>query len=240
MKHQGGQISLIRITYIVAVMAGCLTIARAATIWNTVGTGDKTNWFDANNWNPIGVPGDGADVVITNGSVLLTNETAALSSLTITNCILTFSNWMTKVSATNVTVQNLGFITHATNSATNTIDGSWPTEGRVWIVCTNFELQVGGQINANGRGYRGGRAGATDGWGPGRGMSGAWAYNAYGGGGSHGGSGGAGLRSVAGVPYGLTNFITCRTFSGTTNGNSSASIPRFRAYHGILPCKYCV
>ncbi|MDD5678672.1 MAG: hypothetical protein PHW60_11910 [Kiritimatiellae bacterium] len=100
MKHKGRWLGIICIAVTIAIG---LPAAQSATTWNTAGSGDKTNWFDAGNWNPAGVPGDGADVVITNGSILLTNETAALSSLTITNARLTFSNWTTRVSATNVT-----------------------------------------------------------------------------------------------------------------------------------------
>ncbi|MDD5679369.1 MAG: hypothetical protein PHW60_15480 [Kiritimatiellae bacterium] len=271
-------IDFTRIVYIAAALTIGLPSARAATTWDTAGSGDKLNWSDANNWNPVGVPGDGAEVVITNGSVLLTNETAALSSLTITNATLTFSNWMTRAIATNVTIQNMGTFTHVTNSATTTnADGSWPTNGRVWIVCTNLDLQVGGQINAKWRGYRGGDA-FTNGYGPGRGAGGnSLDYRSYGNGGSYGGQGGVSARPCfASYPYGMTHapempgsggggyngnghgggavrieadtvaingaisadgkdyssnggggsggaiFISCRTFSGTTNGYLTA------------------
>ena len=73
-------------------LALCPTFAHAAT-WT--GGGDKTNWSDANNWDPVAVPGAGADVVITNvganaTNILLTADTAVLNSFTITNAVLTF------------------------------------------------------------------------------------------------------------------------------------------------------
>ncbi|MDD5678685.1 MAG: hypothetical protein PHW60_11980, partial [Kiritimatiellae bacterium] len=101
MKHQAACFGLARVASIFAALAIALPSARAATTWYTTGSGDKLNWSDANNWNPVGVPGDGAEVVITNGSVLLTNATYNLASLTITNARLTFTNWDTALTATN-------------------------------------------------------------------------------------------------------------------------------------------
>ncbi|MDD5676732.1 MAG: hypothetical protein PHW60_01920 [Kiritimatiellae bacterium] len=206
MKHQEHWLVVI---YIAAALAIALPSARAATTWDTAGSGDKLNWSDANNWNPAGVPGDGAEVVITNGSVLLTNATYNLASLTITGATtrLTFSNWDTKLAATNVIIQNGATVTHVTNSALTTNElGEWPTNGRVWIVCTNLNLQAGGQIDVSGRGFLGGLY--TNGCGPG---GGGLAQNAtiyYGGAGGHGGNGGrAHYYGVgpAGLAYDLTN-----------------------------------
>ena len=51
-------------------------------------------WFDAANWSGSGnYPQAGEAVSIPSGSVLLTNETAELGSVTIANATLTFSNW---------------------------------------------------------------------------------------------------------------------------------------------------
>ena len=47
------------------------------------GSGGDGNWFNAANWNPsANWPQDGDTVVVTSGSVLLTNSTANLMSFT--------------------------------------------------------------------------------------------------------------------------------------------------------------
>ncbi|MDD5678683.1 MAG: hypothetical protein PHW60_11970 [Kiritimatiellae bacterium] len=210
MKHLWLRSGLTRVFCVIAFLALGLPAARAATIWNTAGSGDKLNWSDANNWNPAGVPGDGAEVVITNGSVLLTNATYNLASLTITGATtrLTFSNWDTKLTATNVIIQSGATITHVTNSALTTNElGEWPTDGRIWIAgCTNLELQTGGQIDAYGRGFLGGLS--TNGRGPGGGGLAKNGTTAYAGAGGHGGAGGRGHYygvGLAGLAYDLTN-----------------------------------
>ncbi|MDD5678684.1 MAG: hypothetical protein PHW60_11975 [Kiritimatiellae bacterium] len=222
MKHQEHWLEVI---YIAAALAFALPSARAASTWDTAGSGDKLNWSDANNWNPAGVPGDGAEVVITNGSVLLTNATYNLASLTITGATtrLTFSNWDTKLSASNVIIQSGATVTHVTNSAatTNAL-GEWPTDGRVWIVGTNLDLQEGGQIDAYGRGFRGAEDGAyiiggTNGYGPGGGLK---ALN-YGGGAGHGATGGYSSYCAGGPMYGLTNAPVMPGSGGGGNGGGA-------------------
>jgi len=71
----------------------------AAANTNTWLTASGTNdWFAGTNWSGGVAPADGDDAVITNANigVLLTNTTAALSSLTIGNkATLIFTNWTT-------------------------------------------------------------------------------------------------------------------------------------------------
>ncbi|MDD5676731.1 MAG: hypothetical protein PHW60_01915 [Kiritimatiellae bacterium] len=235
MKHQKRWSGLTRIVCIVAALAIGLTAARAATTWNTAGSGDKLNWSDANNWNPVGVPGDGAEVVITNGSVLLTNATYNLASLTITGATarLTFSNWDTKLTATNVIIQSGATVTHVTNSATATNElGEWPADGRVWIVCTNFDLQVGGKIDTKGQGYIGGESYAN-GYGPGGGI-GSNAAN-YGGGGGHGAIGGRGSQGAGGAAYDSTNApITPGSGGGSLAGGAGGGAVLIEADNGAV------
>ncbi len=115
------------------------------------GFGDGTNWFDQENWLPIGQPGAGHVVRIDGGaSVLLTNETPMLSELWLTNATLTVSNWNTAIRADTVTIDDGGVLT---------LPGPFTDTGmsnRVWIVCEDFTLAEGGTIDADGKGYDGG------------------------------------------------------------------------------------
>ncbi len=117
-------------------------------IWS--GLGDGTDWFDPQNWIPVGQPADGHAVRIDEGAaVLLTNATAMLSELLLTNATLTVSNWNTAIRADTVTIDDGGVLTLP--GPFNDTDMS----NRVYIVCTNFTLAEGGTINANGKGYAG-------------------------------------------------------------------------------------
>ncbi len=163
--------SLMRMTGMMAALALTASGAEAAT-W--LGGGDGTNWFDGANWDPTGVPGNGAAVAINAGAtVLLTNETAELTSFTMTGGTLTFSNWTTRLRATTVTVSG-GTLTLPPAFANNAMSN------RVWVVCTNFTLGADGIINVDKKGYAGSQ-------GPG----GAPTTTRRGGGG-HGGRGGSG------------------------------------------------
>ncbi|MDD5678184.1 MAG: hypothetical protein PHW60_09375 [Kiritimatiellae bacterium] len=198
--------------YVIAIPACFLSATYAMTTW-TGGTGD---WSAPGNWSS-GVPADGSDAVITNGSVLLTNATANLASLTISNAMLTFSNWDAALSATNIIIQNNATVTHVTNSASTTNAlGEWPADGRVWVVCTNFDLQAGGQINAFGRGYRGGVVSTESGYGPGKGTV---SPSYYGGGAGHGGKGG--MASV-GYPGGIYDQTNAPIWPGSGGGGERA------------------
>ena len=112
---------------------------------------------------------------------------------------LTFSNWNTSLSATDVNI----------NNAVITCSGPF-NEGemsnRVWIVCSNLTLQSGGNINANSKGYA---CRTSDpysiGQGPGAGGSryGAGGFGGFGGGGK-----------VAGKTYGSAQFPEAPGSSG--------------------------
>jgi hypothetical protein len=150
-------------------------VSKAVRSW-TAGAGD---WFDAANWDPEGVPGEGdlAAVTMPGAVVLLTNETADLSYFQMSAGRLVFSNWTTKISANGVGIEG-GTVTVA--------NAFYDTEmsNRVWIVCTNdFTLTAPGRIDVSNLGY-------TNASGPGRGTPVALA--SYGGGGGHGGKGGVG------------------------------------------------
>ncbi|MBI2440769.1 MAG: hypothetical protein HYV35_05290, partial [Lentisphaerae bacterium] len=129
----------------------------------------------------------------------LSNSTVNLGEVTLagvgnaTNTLL-FTNWSTKLTATNVYVNSRGNITHAQSRTNNAPLNT----NRVWIVCTNLSIATNGSINVTGQGH----------WaqeGPGAAVNGS---DTVGPGASHGGKGadtsGSSLQ-FARSPYGLTN-----------------------------------
>ncbi len=193
-------------------LAGLLPLAGARAETRTwaraSGTGD---WFEASNWSPAQAPTNAGDsAVITNGYVLLTNETAALSAFSISNATLIFTNWITALRATNVTIRSGATLTLPA-AFTNT-----QMSNRVWVVCSNFLLE--GTIQTAGRGYAGGVGMNLPGNGPGGGPM----VGSRGGGGGHGGRGGVGDGPAGGVANDVTNEPSYPG-SGAGTGNGSAS-----------------
>ncbi|MBI2439932.1 MAG: hypothetical protein HYV35_01015 [Lentisphaerae bacterium] len=135
-----------------------VTGAKAATVtW--LPSGPSTNdWTIGANWSGGNAPTNGDDVVITNLNVgvLLTNATASLSSIVLSNrCTLIFSNWDTSLSATNVTI-----LSNATMTVPAAFRNDWMSN-RVWVVCSNLALWGGANINVNGGGYLSGNGPGT-------------------------------------------------------------------------------
>ena len=123
------------------------------------GTGD---WFDPLNWDgQTTVPAAGDDVVVnTGGTVLLTNSTPALASLSLVGTLM-FTNWNTVLSATTVTVSSGGVLTLPPAYESET-----PLH-RIQIECEDFTLASGASVNISARGHAG-KAKAS-GFGPGKG-----------------------------------------------------------------------
>ena len=156
--------------------------ASAATkTWNTT-TGD---WFVDGNWSG-GLPVAGDDIVIANAGayVSLTNSTPWMSSMVISNATMSFSNWDTTLSVTNLMIRNGGIQTCVGSFTNNAMSN------RVVVVCSNMTIDVGGQINVDYVGYMGGVArlkGNGPGGGPGDGYGGSGAgHGGYGGDAGHG------------------------------------------------------
>ncbi|MDD5707853.1 MAG: G8 domain-containing protein [Kiritimatiellae bacterium] len=180
-------------------LAGLMTLgAKAANEWTpTTGTND---WFDDDNWSLEHYPQAGEDVVIANAGagVLLTNSTAALGSLTISNsATLVFTNWTTALNATTVTIGAGGTVTCA-----GPFTNAPAMSNRVYIVCTDLNLAYGGKINVDSRGYSGGTIGSQSGNGPG---------NVYG-----------GRRGAAYGGYGGWTWLTANNGINNTYGSASA------------------
>ena len=132
-----------------------LTIRNAEIAAMNISLADG-NWHDRAIWSAGHVPVTPQAIVVTN-NVILGRDTAALESLTLNGGSITFSNWTTRLIATNV-VLNGGTITCAGpfNSYVNDI---WPVlepSNRVHIVCDNLTVAEGAAIDVSGRGYRGG------------------------------------------------------------------------------------
>jgi len=184
-------------TGLIAVAVGLVSVfsAQAQNTWS--GTGD---WFaNTANWSG-GLPMADDVVIIAAGSNLqLTNNTPALTSLTMQGGTLTCSKWATAINATTVTL-NGGTVT-----CTGPFDETAGSSNRVYITCTDFFLASVASINVAEKGYEGGW-GSGDGKGPGGSLAGGAPPGA-----GHGGKGGPhGANSGApnGAIYGLTNAPT--------------------------------
>jgi hypothetical protein len=140
------QWGLILVVSILWIQLSCPASAATTCTWNN--GGDKTNWFDAANWTAL--PGAGDSVVIPSGySILLTNSTPELDSFSITNSTLTFTNWMTALQATNVTIWNNGKLTHSGCNTNPVVSNT----NRVYIIASNVTIEAGGKIDVNLMGY---------------------------------------------------------------------------------------
>lgn len=138
---------------------------------------------------------EGDDVTIAAGdTVVVTATTPQLNSLTVAGT-LSCSNWTTRVYAKTFTVKNKGVVTVPCAFTESQMSN------RVYVVCEEFDLQSGGSINVDSKGYN-----YCNGLGRG-GTVGDWTIRAAG----YGGSGGAEMGtwltmekfgSAYGRPYG--------------------------------------
>jgi len=150
---------------------------------NWTGTGA---WEDSARWSPAGMPGPGDRCVLRSGTCKFANR-RVVNTLVISNtATLLFTNWTSRIKATNLTILSGGTITLPTPT------GLGQPTNRIQILCTsNFLVRSGGLINADNRGY----------WvheGPGKGDQGGSNNN---GGGGHGGRGGDEGGGMGGIVY---------------------------------------
>jgi len=180
------------------LIASALTMAlmfssRAAypAVTNTWDGDTSTDWADGQNWSQGSPPADGEHVVLGDAGAdpLLAADSADLASFTITNKTLVFTNWSTRLFATNVFIRSDAELTLPPAFTTNQMSN------RVSIVCSNLTLDVGGTVVAD-------EAGFTRGYGPG--VGGCGTSDRSTGGGGYGGVGGHGgySTSTGGKPYG--------------------------------------
>jgi len=187
------------------MLAFGLMPAPADTQTWSVGTGD---WFTVDNWTNTLAPADtrvptnGDDVVVTNlgAFVYLTNSTAWLSSLVISNAIVSCSNWDTTLYVTNLTIKKSGVLTCIGSFTNNVISN------RVSLNCTTLIIETNGTIDVNGKGYP-----SCNGPGYGIGYQGA----------SYGGAGRYGYGSLQTNTYGS---VTAPLYPGSGGGNDLGSL----------------
>ena len=188
-----------------AVVGVCMLVVWAGMVGaNPVNwTGTVGDWSTPGNWNP-GVPGNGDDVTIGAGKTAILSSTSAnLGSLTLSGTLL-FTNWTTSLTATNVTIQSGGNMTHPLCNTNPVVSNT----NRVYVTCSNLTVQSGGSIDVTAKGYAG--ADGKDGQGPG-GTASGYRY----GGAGYGSVGGAGKAAGGGPMYGS---ITAPTDLGSAGG----------------------
>jgi hypothetical protein len=198
------------------------------------------NWNVSTNWSQGRVPSDGDDVRIASGSVMLTNATPVLYAFTMNGGTLTFSNWDTSLTASNVAL-NGGTVTHSVETYTN---APWIPDSRVYFRCYNLTVAANGALNTDGRGYAGGIGTRYNGCGPGGGVGYYW--SAYGGGGGYGGAGGVAYAAAGGSPYDTvmapTNPGSGGGYGAGGNGGAGGGAVRIEAnnavtVHGLISAR---
>ncbi len=189
MKINRRFLSTVFLVLVCGMYAGAKT-----TTWD----GSIGDWSDELKWDN-GLPQADDEVIVNAGTVTVSSATAELTSYTHNGGILIFTNWNTSLQATTVTI-NDGMLTHAVCDISTETDNT----NRVWIVCSNLTVAVGGSVNVDASGYLGGLNGTTiGGQGPGGGGNG----NQNGAAGSYGGIGGNSWYSgTAGSLYGVANL----------------------------------
>jgi hypothetical protein len=153
-------------------------------------------WESSSNWVPSGMPGTFDQVTVQSGTLVFGNARTVKSMIVSNGASLLFTNWTTRLTASNVTVQSGGRIALPPAFTDSQMSN------RIHIVCTNLTLETNAVIEAAGLGYKGGVASSESGSGPGKGLAGT---GYYGGGGAHGGGGGDGTAGAGGVAYDATN-----------------------------------
>ncbi len=227
------QVRFATLAILIGLAMGRIESTQAATL---VWTGaEDQDWFNTNNWDSLTAPAGGDDVVIDassapNTGVLLSAPTPNLNSLSISNATLTFTNWTTALNATIVTIGTNGVFTLPGPFTNNAMSN------RIHVVCSNFMLEAGGSVNADGKGYaekNGPGSGASNhsGSGGGYGGRGGRSRHYYSGGGPYGthdlpeapGSGGGKATSYAGGGHGGGAVRIVASGNVTINGTITAN-----------------
>jgi hypothetical protein len=166
-----------------------VTIERYPVTAGANATTGAGSWTNGAIWSLGRRPVPGDDVTVKH-AVLLPRSTDYLSSFTITNATLTFTNWATALHAVTVIVQSNGTLSLPAAFTTSQMSN------RVWVVCSNLTIAAGGMILADARGY------LTEN-GPGRGYYNGVHWGC--GGGGYGGKGGFGQWGSGGATNGSMN-----------------------------------
>lgn len=208
-----------------------ISLLLSGSAWSASRTWDGDaadgDWSTAANWdsNTLPVAGDAVTIGATGGAVVLSSSTPVLSSISLTSNVLLFTNGTPMsilLRATNVFVHSGATVTHSPN--TDIVDDGWQEDGMVAIVCTNLQVDAGGRIDANVRGFRGGflyeTLGVSD---PGKGPGRTLGSNYGSGGAGHGGVGGTTINAGGGT-YG--------SLVAPTNAGSGGGGTHYPSYDG--------
>lgn len=131
-------------------LAVCFTAVTASAATVTYSGESGGDWNTSSNWDGGVIPQEGDDVVLSKQSCIVTLSAATprLSSLTVSSgSTLIVSNWMTKVEADAIAVNNKGTI----KTTGFLYDGMM--SNRVWLVGGSLTVAAGGVITADSAGY---------------------------------------------------------------------------------------
>lgn len=188
-----------------------------------IGGGGNTNWYNAANWSPSGVPSRTDSVTIPLSVSVIVNASSpsiSFSSLTLgvpagTAVANLFLSTAIKSGGDVLIYKGAGLTQNSTqqlritgdwtmmsgSSLTHVAHASATLTSEVWIdVSGTFDLQAGSSITVSSQGYAGGAANGGDGFGPGPGL-GDSATSGGGSGAGHGATGGVGGTSTGGAAY---------------------------------------
>ncbi|MCL1856612.1 MAG: G8 domain-containing protein, partial [Kiritimatiellaeota bacterium] len=235
---------------VAVVVVACVAFgAFGGTVEWTGNAGDGA-WETAGNWEPVGVPQAGDDVVIAGDAVSLAEVTPVLGSLSVGDgATLVFANYdganPVCLNAGSVFVRSGAVVSHEMNTAVSTnAFGEWVADGRVYIVCDTLTVEEGGAIVADAKGYAAVTAltaiqvpvpvgGGADtgirlrGYGPGAGLGNGMGGDGRGGGGGYGGRGGCDGNMIwSGETYGSVSWPDQPGSSGGLDlGNYVGGVP---------------
>ena len=187
-----------------------------------VGGGGNSNWYNAANWSPRGVPSAGTPVTIAmNVSVTVSASSPSISFSSLTlgspaggvaanlwlatstakaGSLLVYSGAGLTVASTQTLVFNGDVTLVSGSSVTQAAVTQSPADAGIALdAAGTFDLQSGALIDADGLGFPGGAAQAAGTGSAGGGGGGASANHSGGGGGGHGGAGGAGTSGAGGA-----------------------------------------
>ncbi|MDD4382196.1 MAG: carboxypeptidase-like regulatory domain-containing protein [Candidatus Dojkabacteria bacterium] len=182
----------------------------ASVSWD--GGASTTNWSDALNWSTDSVPGADDDVLIDTTVTVNIAATTTIKSLTLGNInattspTLNFSYDAVNNGALNIT--NGDLYTYTNSTITHSAANLGAIVGRIKIIITNGGGVISGNINVDGKGYKGGTTNGANGYGPGGGIGYYVQYvNGCGGGAGHAAAG-ASCNGAGGAKYQTLRYPT--------------------------------
>ena len=192
------------------------------------GGGDGKSWSDPANWSPADVPGEQDELIVDAGTSLLISEATPVFDSVSIGGTLTFTNWMTRLAAKNITIKS-----GATVTCAGPFNDTFDMSNRVWFAASEaFTLESGAKINVNELGYgtvtnvsagRGGMGPGKTGWDSGAAYGGCtFGKNPCGDASAPlwpGTSGGVRASGYRLWPGGGAVYIDCSTATVTVNGS---------------------